>query len=526
LHVQHQLSPVSINRTPYFITEAQIMQIWDRSAFVTLLHITSNCTDWSDCTSESRDPLQVVPAGYDNRKVLDLLDRSESDGALADMILGIGRDSFAESRTHPFWQWQPDVIHVPGVFICCCFLFLSGVLCAAGGIGGGGIYVTVLMVAGRLSVHDAVPLSKSIVFFGSLSSLALNLKKSFVGETRTHTLIDYGIVRVIVPSALIGTYLGVLLNRRLPSSIVIALLFCILTAMTVMTVCMTHSQFKEEGISRAAEQKVNEPIDANKTLPASDIQNNEPFGAGNRPMDPAAAQFRNSMGKTDVVLLVSMLLLVIVCGVFRYHSGKCEKDLRASANTHELAESCHHPSMFYLGNLLQEWMRRPYMAEYLRSLSAIAPICGCIFTAFYYTQLSTRSGWTYTQIFQYEAMAIVTGCLAGLVGIGGGLIFSPFMLLMGVEPSVAVATSSTCVIFTSSSTTLQYLFTDRVVISLTVIYGMVNLAASFAGTKLVHFLQDNFSARKSFISGIVALGLLISVVLTGLQFNPAHAAAH
>ena len=50
---------------------------------------------------------------------------------------------------------------------------------------------------------------------------------------------------------------------------------------------------------------------------------------------------------------------------------------------------------------------------------------------------------------------------AGLVGIGGqeikvaglhgarlcagGLIFSPFFLLMGVDPSVAVATSSTCV---------------------------------------------------------------------------------
>ena len=30
--------------------------------------------------------------------------------------------------------------------ICCVVLFLGGVLCSAGGIGGGGVYVTVLMV--------------------------------------------------------------------------------------------------------------------------------------------------------------------------------------------------------------------------------------------------------------------------------------------------------------------------------------------------------------------------------------------
>ena len=53
----------------------------------------------------------------------------------------------------------------------------AGVLCAAGGIGGGGIYVTVLMVAGGLRVRDAVPLSKSVVFIGSIASLILNLRR-------------------------------------------------------------------------------------------------------------------------------------------------------------------------------------------------------------------------------------------------------------------------------------------------------------------------------------------------------------
>merc|ERR1719453_2052868 len=125
-----------------------------------------------------------------------------------------------------------------------------------------------------------------------------------------------------------------------------------------------------------------------------------------------------------------------------------------------------------------------------------------------------KEGWTWREVGLYERMGVTTGCLAGLVGIGGGLIFSPFFLLLGVEPHVAVATSSTCVIFTSSSTTLQYLLTDRIITSLAAIYGLANLVASWAGTSFVHFLQDRFQTRKSYITMIVALGVFVSAVLS------------
>ena len=64
-------------------------------------------------------------------------------------------------------------------------LFLSGVLCSAAGIGGGGIYVAVLMVLGALSPHDAVPLSKAIVFFGAIATLIVNTGRMF---TRSETV--------------------------------------------------------------------------------------------------------------------------------------------------------------------------------------------------------------------------------------------------------------------------------------------------------------------------------------------------
>jgi len=128
-------------------------------------------------------------------------------------------------------------------------------------------------------------------------------------------------------------------------------------------------------------------------------------------------------------------------------------------------------------------------------------------------------------------MAFVTGALAGMVGIGGGLIFSPFFIMMSMDPATAVATSTTCVLFTSSSTTLQYLLTDRIIVSLTVVYGLVSLVASHAGTKCVHVLQERHAARKSYISLIVAAGVLVSTVLAASKLaeglaHPQEAPAH
>merc|ERR1719326_2742588 len=141
----------------------------------------------------------------------------------------------------------------------------------------------------------------------------------------------------------------------------------------------------------------------------------------------------------------------------------------------------------------------------------------------YYSRICTaKEGWTWREVALYEGMGVTTGCLAGLVGIGGGLIFSPFFLVVGVEPHVAVATSSTCVIFTSSSTTMQYLLTDRIITSLALVFGIVNLVASSAGTSFVHFLQDNFQTRKSYITMIVALGVALSAVLSVVKLVTTH----
>merc|ERR1719420_2659626 len=149
---------------------------------------------------------------------------------------------------HPFWVFEGNLVYSSEVLTCVPVLFLAGLLCSAGGIGGGGVYVTVLMVVAKLAPRDAVPLSKAIVFLGSLSSLALNLRKMAIAKpgTTSKSLIDYSICRIVVPSSLLGTLLGVLFNRISADWLVLAALVVVLASMTVMVTRTALRQRAEE----------------------------------------------------------------------------------------------------------------------------------------------------------------------------------------------------------------------------------------------------------------------------------------
>ncbi|CAE7675804.1 unnamed protein product [Symbiodinium sp. CCMP2456] len=357
---------------------------------------------------------------------------------------------------YPFWVLDWSFLG-PQALLCAAVLFFSGVLCSAAGIGGGGIYVSLLMVLGGLSTRDAVPLSKGIVFFGSMASLVLNMRRA----NKKNKVIHYGICRVVVPSALVGTLFGVLINHTAGDRPILLFLMSILTFMAYTSVRTTWRQAVAEwGSSTAA--------------------------AAKEAKADRAASAGSPWQKSDVLGGLGMLLLVVVCGAARFH-------------LHSWQSLCNHTAL-------------------IQNLLLLLPISVCTSATLYNSYMCIGEECLLREdVVKYALMAAFTGCFAGLVGIGGGLIFSPFFLLMGVDPSVAVATSSTCVIFTSASTTFQYLLTGRIIMSLALFYGVCNLAASYCGTSLVLFLQEKFPGRRSIVSGIVTFAVLLSAGLVAAK---------
>lgn len=75
-----------------------------------------------------------------------------------------------------------------------------------------------------------------------------------------------------------------------------------------------------------------------------------------------------------------------------------------------------------------------------------------------YPYNNTDIKWDAPMIFvKFPLYSFLSGLMAGLLGIGGGLILGPLLLELGLHPVVSTATSNFLVLFTSSSTSIQFI---------------------------------------------------------------------
>lgn len=432
---------------------------------------------------------------------------------------------FLTPLSHPFWIFEWAALSEPGVPLCSFILFLSGILCSASGIGGGGMYVAVLMVFGQIPTHDAVPLSKAIVFFGSLSTFALNLHRQ--SANRGSQVINVHACRLVVPMALSGTFLGVLLNQHTPETILVLVLFILLCFMTAMVLKKAWEQHCQEeqycqsllqplvGDAEKAEvEDETAPLLGDNTEDNSDTKPAAMSMLEGRAKGiPQGSKERgDALTNLDVGISLGLISVVVLGGILRFHLQSCQDEKSGTG----YPGSCRHPLLhiLFLGRL-ERWMNDPVLSYTLQKVVSHLPMWCCVILAVLYGRNAHAvEGWKVQDVVAYQSMALVTGLLAGLVGVGGGLVFSPFMLLMGMDPAVAIATSSTCVMFTSSSTTLQYLFVDRIMVSLAVFYGCITLTSSYIGTSLVYLLQDHCKHKRSYITWVVAVSVSVSTALS------------
>lgn len=73
-------------------------------------------------------------------------------------------------------------------------------------------------------------------------------------------------------------------------------------------------------------------------------------------------------------------------------------------------------------------------------------------------------------LFLAAAIALLGGCLAGLVGLGGGVVLSPLLVELGVHPLVAAATSILLVACSSSSAAVEFALEDALPYSYAAVY--------------------------------------------------------
>jgi hypothetical protein len=114
-------------------------------------------------------------------------------------------------------------------------IFLA--LASAGGIGGGGIIIPFLLVLSDMPTYYSVPLSNTcvvgIVFVAFVVQATHHHPNPKVGH---RPLIDFDLVILLLPMALAGTVLGVLLNRIAPNWLVLVSIMIVISYTSYKTI--------------------------------------------------------------------------------------------------------------------------------------------------------------------------------------------------------------------------------------------------------------------------------------------------
>lgn len=87
--------------------------------------------------------------------------------------------------------------------------------------------------------------------------------------------------------------------------------------------------------------------------------------------------------------------------------------------------------------------------------------------------------------------SFVGGWVSGALGLGGGSIFNPLLLSLGVPPKVASATGMYMIIFSTGASTFTYLLADMLPVS----YGIWVGSFCVLGTIIGMILLDKIMSK-------------------------------
>lgn len=114
--------------------------------------------------------------------------------------------------------------------------------------------------------------------------------------------------------------------------------------------------------------------------------------------------------------------------------------------------------------------------------------------------------WDSSKLRFYASVTFMAGIVAGLVGIGGGMVLGPLMLVMNIHPRVSSATTATMVVLTSSSVAVIYVTSGLVPWEYAVFFFSVCFVGAYIGKKYI----DEYVKKTGMAS--VLIGILATII--------------
>lgn len=445
------------------------------------------------------------------------------------------------------------------------FFFISGLALSAG-IGGGGLYVPLLMVILHFKVREATGLSQACLAGGASTALCYNARQRHPSGHKP--MIDYDLVLVMGPNLLIGALLGSALNTAFPSWLILVLLVCILSHSAWKAMRKAVDTWRKEskgevpGLPDSGDARLrknfcqrllkffgggrhyaefNETEHHKKAVPADeagappqmfgfsvgaddgdDYEDLHPHVPVRPRYDEEEDTIRQICNQADTYDLNSRIVdgLADGTGQPQFPRGKLMLFFtmwavvvvsilaRGGRATPGIVDYC---SVGY-------WLL-PFFTVGLLLVVSISAAMRAVKTQAGAPPAPTKEGgleWTAKTARQIIVWSWGAGTIAALCGIGGGMVMGPKLLSLGFLPQVQASTTATTLFVLSSSTALAFLVQGTSPLDYAIFLAVFTGMGAVIGKAMVDWVVKRFrrpSVIMFILGGIIALSVVVLFII-------------
>ena len=304
---------------------------------------------------------------------------------------------------------------------CALAIFLATVLASAAGIGGGAVLVPLFTLLGEFTEHEAIPLSIATVFGASAFSTLGNYLWQKHPHVTHRPVIAYDATLVLLPATLLGSTIGVFLNKICPNWLIVVLLVALCGFSGMRTIEKAYQLRAKEDKASGSYQAVGQSEVEMTEMDAS----HSPASKLGVPVDELAmAQEIASETAFPWGSLFKLSRVWIVCmGLSMLKGGHGAPSL--------LGVTCGTPG--YWGVVLLNfpvlgfltWLAGRSLTKRHQKLVSIG-----------YTYAEGDVAWDDKKVWQYAATVTIGAVAAGMLGVGGGMILGPIFNELEFLPQV------------------------------------------------------------------------------------------
>lgn len=391
----------------------------------------------------------------------------------------------------PKMAWE-QTFSDPYEFLCTVLIFVSSILAAAAGTGGGGVFVPLLVMLSTVKAESSVPLSQCMVLCSSMTNLYFFLPQRHPEDSRK-AKIDYNCVALFEPMIFLGVTLGVIVHRLMPKWILLLLLCFTLGIAMWRTVTKGVSQFCKETAALEAAKG------------AADIAQAGSRVEEGRRVDNVLSNDDEAGGTIELLWgnRVQGGCCVIVWLVM----------LTTTLHSFPTCSWSFLTYMLFIALILM--MTTVFIERHVvqGSLLSVNESSNATTRVNGTAPISVRGNFVaYLRHARLPLFVGGAGFLGGLLGLGGGIIMGPLLLEIGMHSEAVQATTAAFVFLSSSLACVQFaLFTSSHIWHYALWYGGVVMCATAVGQHVCTVLVRKHK-RYSVITFAIAGVLLASLV--------------